>query len=72
MAGYLDIPLVVVFKVSKRANAKNRMKVIKHMSIDKFLHSGTRVPGIPHNAEILHIGCGTVFIEKYKKQYKIK
>jgi len=72
MASYLDIPLVIVFKVSKRANAKNRMKVIKHMNIDKFLHAGTRVPGIPQDAVILQIGCGKQFIPKYKKHYKIK
>lgn len=72
MATYLDIPLVIVFKVSKRANAKSRMKVIKHMNIDKFLHTGTRVPGIPQTAIIQQIGCGEKFIEKYKKQYKIK
>ena len=72
MASYLDLPLIVIWKVSKRKNAKNKMKVIKHMNIDKFLHSGTRVPGIPQTAEIIQIGCGNVFIEKYKKQYKIK
>ncbi len=72
MASYLDLPLIIVFKVSKRKNAKNRMKIIKHMNIDKFLHSGTRVPGIPQNAVILQIGIGNQFKEIYKKQYKIK
>jgi len=72
MATYLDLPIVIIFKVSSRANAKNRMKVIKHMNIDKFLHSGTRVPGIPQNAVILQIGIGNQFIPKYKKHYKIK
>lgn len=72
MASYLDLPLIIVWKVSKRKNAKNKMKIIKHMNIDKFLHSGTRVPGIPQTAEILQIGVGMGFKEKYKKQYKIK
>lgn len=72
MASYLKIPLVIVFKVSKRANAKVRLKVLKHMNIDKFLHPSTRVTGIPQNAILLQIGVGKVFIQRYKKQYKIK
>ena len=71
MATKSAIPLVIVWKVSKRKNAKNKIKVIKHMEIDKFLHSGTRIPGIPQTAEIIQIGMGSTFIEKYKKQYKI-
>lgn len=71
MASYLDLPLVIIWKVSKRKNAKAKIKIIKHMNIDKFLHTGTRIPGIPQTAEILQIGVGSKFKEKYKKQYKI-
>ena len=71
MAGYLDIPLVIVFKRTKRANAKIRMKVIKHMDIDKFLNIKTKVPGIPDTAVILQLGTGHSFEKKWREKYNL-
>ena len=71
MAGYLDVPLVIVFKKSKRANAKIRMKVIKHMDIDKFLNPKTKIPGIPDTAVYLHVGTGRNFEKKWKEKYNL-
>ena len=68
---YLKLPLVIVFKKTKRANAKVRMKVLKTMDIDTFLNNKTKVIGIPETAVILQIGQGNRFIEKYKEYYKL-
>lgn len=71
MAGYLKLPLIVVFKKTKRANAILRMKVIKHMDIDKFLNSKTKVPGIPESAVYVQLGIGSKFEKKWKEKYNL-
>jgi hypothetical protein len=71
MSGFLKLPIVIIFKNTKRANAKVRMKVIKSMDIDKFLNVKTKVPGIPESAVYLQIGVGNEFKERYTKQYKL-
>ena len=71
LGSYLKLPLVIVFKKTKRANAKVRMKVLKNMNIDTFLLEKTKVVGIPQNAVILQIGQGYRFEKKYKEQYKL-
>jgi hypothetical protein len=71
MAGYLDIPLVIVFKKTSRGNAILRMKVIKHMDIDTFLNPKTKVPGIPDTAVYIQIGTGTSFEKKWKEKYNL-
>lgn len=71
MAGYLKLPLVIVFKKTSRGNAKTRMKVLKHMDIDTFLDPKTKVPGIPDTAIYLQIGHGTAFEKKWKEKYNL-
>ena len=64
-------PTVLVFKTSNRSNAKTKMKVYKTKNVDEVidkLEEGT-LPGVPKKAEILEIGLGKIFIDKYKTKY---
>lgn len=63
------LPIVVVYE--KRKGGKKYMEVFKHLRIDDIIDSKKRKPPIPHNYEILDIGVGEVFIEKYKQKYKL-
>jgi hypothetical protein len=68
---YNKQPVVMVFKTSNRSNAKTKMKVWNNENIDYIL-SSPKLPGVPSIAEILEVGVGEKFVEKYKKEYKIK
>ena len=64
-------PTVLVFKTSNRSNAKTKMKVYKTKNVDEVidkLEEGT-LPGVSKKAEILEIGLGKIFIDKYKTKY---
>ena len=64
---------VLVFKTSNRSNAKTKMKTYKTKNVDEIidaLENGT-LAGVPKNAEILDIGIGESFIEKYKKKHDL-
>jgi|TARA_R110000782_G_scaffold49324_2_gene107444 hypothetical protein len=61
---YLNLPITVTFKTSNRSNAKTKKKVIRNRNLDEVLDINTRIPGIPTNAVITHIGIG----EKYTKK----
>jgi len=62
---YTPHPIVVLFKTSNRPNAKSKIKVFKNDNID-YIISSDKLVGIPTKAEILEIGMGESFIEKYK------
>jgi hypothetical protein len=64
-----NMPTVVVFKTSKRSNAKTKMKVI-NKNIDYVL-GAKKIPGIPDIAEWLEVGIGTSFVNKYKQKYNL-
>ena len=61
---YLNLPITITFKTSNRSNAKVKKKVIRNRNLDEVLDINTRIPGIPTNAVITHIGIG----EKYTKK----
>jgi hypothetical protein len=63
--------VVVVYKTSTRANAKIKLEVVKNVRVDDILDTKRRKPYIPYECEILEIGVGSGFIEKYKKKYKL-
>ena len=66
----LSLPIVVAFKTSNRANAKTKIKVFKgNWTIDRVLSE--KLPGVPEKAEILAIGVGEAFVEKYASKYKV-
>ena len=64
-----NMPTVVVFKTSKRSNAKTKIKVI-NKNIDYVL-GAKKIPGIPDIAEWLEVGIGTSFVNKYKQKYNL-
>jgi hypothetical protein len=63
------IPIVVVYK---KPTGKKHYMLITESEIDNILNSSKRKPLIPDGCEIVDIGIGKSFIEKYKKQYDIK
>lgn len=62
-------PVVMVFKTSNRSNAKTKMKVI-NKNIDYVL-TAKKLPGVPEKAEILDLGVGKSFINKYQQKYNL-
>ena len=64
-----QIPVVVVYQ--KRKGGKHYMEVFKHLRVDDIIDAKKRKPPIPHNYEILDIGVGEAFIERYKHKYKL-
>ena len=67
---YNKQPVVMVFKTSNRSNAKVKMKIWKNENIDYIL-TAPKLPGIPDKAEILELGVGVGFIEKYQSKYNL-
>jgi hypothetical protein len=63
-------PVVVVYK-SPRKNSKFQLEIFTNTRVDDIIDGKKRVPLIPHENEILEIGVGESFIDKYKKKYKI-
>jgi len=63
--------VVVVYKLSNRTNAKLKIEVFSNTRVDDILDSGRKKPMIPNHCEILEIGVGIGFLEKYKKKYKL-
>ena len=64
-----QIPIVVIYKKTKRG--KVYMEVFTHLRVDDVIDTRKRKPPIPHKYEILDIGVGESFIEKYKHKYKL-
>jgi len=67
---YSKQPVVLVFKTSNRSNAKTKMKVFRNENID-YIISADKLVGIPAKAEIVDIGVGISFINKYKQKYNL-
>jgi hypothetical protein len=63
-------PVVLVFKTSNRSNAKTKIKVFKNENIDYIL-SADKLVGVPTKAEIIDIGVGNSFVERYKQKYNL-
>lgn len=64
-----SIPIIVVYK--KPRGKKHYLKVL-FGNIDDIIDGNKRKPPIAHEYEIIKIGWGKSFIEKYKEEYKIK
>lgn len=63
-------PIVVVHK-GPRKNSKILIEVFKNSRVDDIIDNKKRKPLIPKENEILEIGVGNAFEEKYKKKYKL-
>jgi len=64
------IPIVVVHK-GPRKNSKIQLEIFTSVRVDDVIDGTKRKPLIPHENEILEIGMGESFVERYKKKYKI-
>ena len=63
-------PVVLVFKTSNRSNAKTKIKVFNNENID-YIISSDKLVGVPSTAEIIDIGVGISFVDKYKQKYNL-
>ena len=65
------IPLVVVYKTIVRKKEKYHLVILENTRVDELLDSKRRKPIIPNDAEIIEIGVGLGFEEKYRKKFKL-
>jgi hypothetical protein len=63
-------PIVVVHK-GPRKTSKFQLEIFTNSRVDDIIDGNKRKPPIPHQNEILDIGVGESFVERYKKKYKI-
>lgn len=68
---YTDAPVVLVYKMSDRLNAKAKMKIFNNKNVD-YVNSTPNLPGISSKAVFVELAVGTKFIEKFKIKYNIK
>lgn len=62
--------LVIVYR--KRKNGKCYLTTFADTHVDEILNARKTKPLLPYTYEIEAIGVGSVFINKYKTEYKIK
>ena len=65
------IPEVVVVHKRPRKNGKIFLEVFENTRIDDIIATNKRKPLIPKENEILELGVGISFVERYKKKYKL-
>ena len=63
-------PIVVVHKGPKKTS-KFQLEIFTNSRVDDIIDGNKRKPPIPHQNEILDIGVGESFVERYKKKHKI-
>jgi hypothetical protein len=65
------MPDVVVVHRGPKKNSKIYINIFTNVRVDDILNSNQRNPLIPSENEILEIGVGASFEEKYRKKYKL-
>jgi hypothetical protein len=72
--GQINKPIdVVVVHKGPRKNSKIILEVYSDGTrVDDIISTTKRKPLIPKESEILEIGIGISFVERYKKKYKLK
>lgn len=64
---------IIICVVYKKPNSKKHyLDTYKNLELDSILSNRKHTPVISDKFEIVDIGVGKSFIEKYKKQYKIE
>jgi len=71
MGNINSIPQVVVVHKKPRKNGKVFLEVFENTRVDDIISTAKRKPLIPKENEILDIGVGISFKERYKKKYKL-
>jgi hypothetical protein len=64
------IVICVVYK--KPTGKKHYLNTYINYELDAIISNRKHTPLIPDNYEIVEIGVGKLFIERYKKQFSIK
>lgn len=67
----MKLPVVVVYKTTYRKKEKFHLKVFRDVYVDDIIDMNKRKPLIPKDSEIVEIGVGSAFEERYLKKYKI-
>ena len=65
------VPDIVVVHKTPRKNGKVFLQVFSNTRVDDIIVTTKRKPLVPAENEILEIGVGISFVEKYKKKYKL-
>ena len=65
------MPEVVVVHKRPRKNGKVFIEVFENTRVDDIISTTKRKPLIPKENEILDIGVGISFLERYKKKHKL-
>ena len=71
MANINEIPPIVVVHRGPRKTSKFQLEIFTNSRVDDIIDGNKLKPLIPHQNEILDIGVGESFVERYKKKYKI-
>jgi hypothetical protein len=72
MGNLNEVPtVVVVYKTVYRKKEKYHLEVFKNIRVDDIIDGKKRKPPIPHDVELVEIGVGASFEEKYRKKYKL-
>jgi len=69
--GNLNASLPVIVTYRKRKNGKVYLQKFENTRVDDVINGRKRKPLIPDNYEILDIGVGESFEERYKQKYKL-
>lgn len=72
MGNVNKIQEVVVVHKGPRKNSKIILQIFENTRVDDIINTLKRKPLIPKENEILDIGVGISFVERYKKKYKLK
>ena len=67
---YGGMPVAMVFKTSKNANAKTKIKIWRNTNIDHII-TQDKLPGVPDKAVILELGIGESNIKNWKSKYSL-
>ena len=62
---------IVVVHKRPRKNGKIFLEVFENTRVDDIIVTTKRKPLIPKENEILELGVGISFVERYKKKYKL-
>lgn len=65
-------PISVVYKTIYRKKETIHLEVFHDVLVDDIIDLNKRKPLVPKDAEILEIGVGTNFEERFKNKYKIE
>ena len=65
-------PNVIVVHKGPRKNSKVVLEVFENTRVDDIINLRKLKPLIPKENEILDIGVGDSFVERYKKKHKLK